>query len=488
MFRHTTWLLAFLCALSLVPAAEAQTPDARAEARARFERGVALFDEGRLDAALAEFQEAYRIAPSYAVFFNLGQVHARLGNAVEAVEAFERYLAEGGDRVPAPRRALVERELATQRARIATLVIEVDAPGASISVDGSVVAQTPLTEPIRVTVGEHVIGVRAGGYEPQQRRISVAGGVTETVRFTLSETGAARATIRITSALRDVEIAVDGQVMGRTPLDSSLSVTPGAREIRATRPGYHPFSRVIDVGMGAEAELELELEPDLSATEALGTLLVRTPPGASLSIDGVSMDGVDTILLPVGDHTLRVEMPDVQPFVQRVSLPAGETTEIQPELRYTPAARAARQAGAESQRMAAFAFAITGGVLLAGGAGISIWNEARRGELALDDRRALLERCYATPGMPPDECFGPVIPVGTPQGMQTDALDAAQAEFNGDVDLFNGMMALGYTLVGLGAASLLTSVVLFVTTPSDEDVATVRLSVGPGSVSLSGRF
>src|SRR5690606_3718446 len=206
------------------------------------------------------------------------------------------------------RRALAERELATQRERIATLVVEVNAPGASISVDGDAVAQAP-GGPIRVAVGEHVIAVRAGGYEPQQRRVSVAGGVTETVRFTLAETGSARATIRVTSALRDVEIAVDGEVVGRTPLDSSLSVTPGARQVRAMRRGYLPFSRVVEVGMGAEAELEIALEPDPAATEAQGTLVVHAPRGASVLVDGEPVDAAFGIALPVGDHEMRIEMP-----------------------------------------------------------------------------------------------------------------------------------------------------------------------------------
>src|SRR5690606_18818071 len=109
-------------------------------------------------------------------------------HAVEAVEAFEAYLSEGGDRIPAARRARAEQELATQRERIASLAIEVNVEGASISVDGSLVARAPLAAPIRVAVGEHLVAVSAGGYEPQQRRITVAGGVTETLRFTLSET------------------------------------------------------------------------------------------------------------------------------------------------------------------------------------------------------------------------------------------------------------------------------------------------------------
>jgi hypothetical protein len=493
MIRRIAWLSSVaLVTLAMGAAVEAQgggqPPDRRAEARARFERGVALFDEGRLDAALAEFEEAYRIAPNPAVLFNLGQVHARLGHAVQAVDAFERYLAAESDRISAERRALAERELATQRERIGALAIDVNVEGASVSIDGSFVARAPLGAPIRVAVGEHLVAVSAGGYESQQQRVTVAGGVTETVRFTLAETGSARATIRVTSVLRDVEIQVDGRVVGRTPLDSSVSVSPGVREVRATRPGYRPFSRVVEVGMGAQAELTVELEPDLEATEALGALRLRVPAAASVSIDGAAVDASGPITLPQGDHELRVEMEEVQPFMQRITVAARETTELTPELRYTPAARATRSAGAASQRTAGAVLAIVGGVLLAGGGGIVIWNETRREELGLDARRALITMCNAMLASPPPECFGSVIPPGTQAGLYVEAIERAEAEFNADVDEFNALLALGYSLVGVGAAAILTSVVLFVTAPSDDDAATVRVGLGPTGVFATGRF
>jgi hypothetical protein len=52
------------------------------------------------------------------VLYNIGQVFVTLAKPVEAVDAYERYLADGGEKIPAARRADVEKEIARQKARI----------------------------------------------------------------------------------------------------------------------------------------------------------------------------------------------------------------------------------------------------------------------------------------------------------------------------------------------------------------------------------
>ena len=483
--RRLVLLSGALGLLTLSAPAAAQ----EAGAREHFQRGVELFDEGRPDAALAEFEAAYRIAPSYPVLFNLAQVHAQLGHAVEAADSYERYLAEGGVNIAAPRRAQAERELEVQRGRIGVLTIEVEVEGASVSVDGSFVARTPLAEPIRVSVGDHLVEVTAGGYQAMQRRVTVAGGETLAVEFSLSETGAARGSLRLTTALRDVEISIDGEVVGRTPLEGSLSVQPGLREVRATRAGYHPFRRSVEIGMGAEAELALELEVDTAAHTSLGRLLVHAPLDASVYVDGVlAADPSLPLTLPVGDHELRVETPSAIASIERVQVEAEALVDARPALRYTPAARAARLADVNTTRTLGATFAIAGAVVMAAGMGITIWNEVRREELQFDERRALITTCSEMRLRPPDECFGPVIPVGTPLLSYADEIDQSEDEFNADVAEFNALSAVGYTLIGVGAVGLLVSIVVLVTTPSDEEVSTIQVGLGPGGVSLAGTF
>ncbi|MFK7986391.1 MAG: PEGA domain-containing protein [Sandaracinaceae bacterium] len=473
-------------ALATLPMTGHAQPGPQSDARAHFERGVALFDEGRHTAALAEFEAAYRASPNYRVLYNLAQVHARLGQAVRAADTYERFLSEGGDAIDAAQRARAEAELATQQARIGSLDIVVEVPGASVSIDGDQVAQTPLDAPIRVSVGEHTVEVSAAGYVAQQRRISVAGQEVARVAFELQETGTTRGSLRVTSNVRDVEISVDGEVLGRTPLEGSLSVSSGLREVRATRPGYLPIRRTVEVGMGAEAELTLTLEPDLAATDALGRLFVRAPATASVFLDDERVIPPGPFRVPVGDHEVRVEMPGILDSVEHVNVTAEADVELEPSLQLTPDGREARLSDVSSQRALAAAMTVVGSVLILGGTAMIIGSEVVRSERNFDERRADLIFCDSM--IPDPACFGRVVPASTRPTDYPEALALAESMFNAEVTEFNVLSGVGYAMVGLGAASILGSVIGFVVIPSDEDAVRVRVSGGLGGVSLSGAF
>jgi hypothetical protein len=146
--------------------------DARADANKHFHRAVEMVDDGHLNEALVEFQRSYDLTSHFAVLYNIGQVLVSLARPVEAVDAYERYLAEGEKKVPAARRSEVEKEIARQKARIAELDIRVLPEGATVRVDGKV---PPLLSPVRVGVGTHVVAASAEGYEPAEASVTVAG-------------------------------------------------------------------------------------------------------------------------------------------------------------------------------------------------------------------------------------------------------------------------------------------------------------------------
>ena len=107
-------------ALALVLAASAARAETPAEtARARFEKGEVLYNLGKLDDAIVEFDAAYSLDPDPAYLFNLAQAHRLRGHAERALFLYRRYL----DLVPdAPNRAEV-------RERVAALSSELSVNG-----------------------------------------------------------------------------------------------------------------------------------------------------------------------------------------------------------------------------------------------------------------------------------------------------------------------------------------------------------------------
>jgi hypothetical protein len=149
--------------------------DTKEEARRHFDRAVELVDDGQLEGALVEFQRSYDLTRHFAVLYNIGQVLVSLARPVEAVDAYQRYLAEGRDLVPAARRAEVEKEMLRQKARIATIDIRGLPDGAMVRVDGKEIGRAPFGGSLRVGVGKHSIAAAAEGYDPAATEVTVAG-------------------------------------------------------------------------------------------------------------------------------------------------------------------------------------------------------------------------------------------------------------------------------------------------------------------------
>lgn len=153
------------------------------EAKVHFTNAGTLYDKSDLRGALAEFQRAYDLFPSYKIQFNIGQVAMELDDYAKAFQAYTRYLKEGGSDVPQARAATVQRELDRISSRLGRVAIRA-ADGAEVTIDGARVGYTPLSEPVVVGVGRHDVVVRGASVEPTTRSIDVAGQQTVTVAVT----------------------------------------------------------------------------------------------------------------------------------------------------------------------------------------------------------------------------------------------------------------------------------------------------------------
>ena len=185
---------AFVCGLlclallfSAVTAAAEPSAEQLAEARTRFHRGLELYDEGDLDAALVELTRAYELSPSYKLLFNIAQVRLQKADYVGALDTFERYLTEGGRQVKAARRRKVEAELAKLRSRVAEVTVTGRTDGAELLVDDVPEGTTPLSAPIRVNAGRRKLTLSKPGRAPITRYVEVAGAEQVSIELELPE-------------------------------------------------------------------------------------------------------------------------------------------------------------------------------------------------------------------------------------------------------------------------------------------------------------
>jgi tetratricopeptide (TPR) repeat protein len=156
------------------------------QASQRFQRGVTLYRERSFDAALAEFNRAYELAPNYRVLFNIGQVHAERGDFVAAIKAFRQYLNDGGSAIEQTRVAEVQAEIARLGGRIATISVTSNVADAELFVDGEPAGKLPLAH-VPVNAGSRRISLRKSGYEADDVRVMLASGEDKSLEIKLQK-------------------------------------------------------------------------------------------------------------------------------------------------------------------------------------------------------------------------------------------------------------------------------------------------------------
>jgi hypothetical protein len=209
------------------------------EAQGRFRRGLELYEEGNLSAAVAELKRAYEIAPNYRVLYDIAQIDFELQNYPSALTWFEKYLNEGGPNVPETRRAQVEKEMAKLRTRIGTIEIAISVADAEISVDDAPVGKSPLALPVAVSTGRRRVSATKEGYATVTRQLEVAGG--DHIRLVLELVSTSAPTAASAAALPAPSLA------------SSAPLAPLGTPPPAPKPS--PSSAPIWVGWTATAAL-----------------------------------------------------------------------------------------------------------------------------------------------------------------------------------------------------------------------------------------
>ena len=488
----------FVLALSLArPAAAQPAPagEALAEARERYERGIDLFGQGDYGGALAEFKRAREIAPYAVILYNLGLTYAALGRPVEAAETMAQVVANPGslsaDRLDRARAVLRE-----QKARIAEIQVETSVPGATVDVDGVEVSKTPLAKPLQVKGGPHRIGAVLPGFAPARKEVDAAAGSRTSVQLELVPTDRSLGHLTVKTKLPAAEVAIDGQVVGMSPLRSSLAVLPGSHRVELRRPGYVTAKTELVVGEGATGEVALDPEEDPAAIRTEGGTLVLTisEPQALVIVDGRSR-GVylGAIPLAAGPHRLRVERGGFLASERDVDVPARKETNVRVELEPTPETRVAYVGKAKAYRTWGLVGVGVGALLAGSGIGFLIYNAGQKS--ASEDDLAAFKAKTQNGGY----CDNPSGNLA----LHKEYCETEDAKLRDHDSAVRSRDKIGWIGLGVGAAALGTGiVVLFLgedpgrydRRPSGDTLGRLRLrpvaAIGPGSsqVGVGGRF
>lgn len=171
------------------------------KAREYFKAGVSYLkdpDGARYEEAYQAFKAAYAEAPSWKILGNLGIAAMKLERDKEAIDAFERYLKEGGAELDEAERSQFQRDLDTLRTGVVKVTISAT-PGNVTLVDEHMKSSGTVTNRYDVTDGKLELGLRAGrhritakvaGYDEGKWEVDLAPGSTVNHAFELKQESA----------------------------------------------------------------------------------------------------------------------------------------------------------------------------------------------------------------------------------------------------------------------------------------------------------
>ncbi len=269
----------------LVPAAafaqDGASPQA-AEAAEAFNRGITAMQARQFNEAVVAFQDSYRLRAVPTVLYNLALSYRSLGQNLEAIETFQRYLHDGGASIPDARVAAIRETLVALRAAVGVVTLHVEPEGALVTVDGRPALFGPAGSDLLLDPGERVIHVEAPGYASQQRMIRIGAGQSQTLAVALVAVASAPVTVPFEASA--------------VPWSPSAACVPGAQVQCGCAGGTVGVQRCNAVGSGFEACVCAPTHERY--WYGWQTLIVD---GASLAVAGVGFGTGNTPTITVGE-------------------------------------------------------------------------------------------------------------------------------------------------------------------------------------------
>jgi hypothetical protein len=168
-----------LALTSMARPAAAQSSEDEAAARALFEQGKKLMDEGKYEEACPKFAEGNRLVSGIGVKFNLAECYERVGRLASAWAAFLDVAAASKAAGQVDREKVARRRAVALEPELLKLKIDVPAAnrvqGLEIRRDGNLVGVGQWGVAIPADGGDHTISVSAPGRLPFEKVVKIAG-------------------------------------------------------------------------------------------------------------------------------------------------------------------------------------------------------------------------------------------------------------------------------------------------------------------------
>ncbi|HUQ08465.1 MAG TPA: PEGA domain-containing protein [Kofleriaceae bacterium] len=200
--------------------------------------------------------------------------------------------------------------------------------GAKVFLDGTDMGAVPI-DIKDVKTGEHVLEVKAPGYQNREERVTINAGQTMILKLDLNpEAGKGdTGTLKVVSAVPDADVYIDGAAIGKVPQEKA--VARGEHFVVVKLVGFKSFEQKVRIEPGQTLTVSAELK-------AVGRVrIISDPAGAEVLINGLPQ-GVTPLELnevEVGTTIVRVVKGGYQVWEQTLALEGGKTETLSANLK-----------------------------------------------------------------------------------------------------------------------------------------------------------
>ncbi len=226
-------------------------------AKAEYEAGRILYEEGDFAGALVKFRASYEHAKDPRLLWNMAACERGLRRYARVYALVQRYQTEAAGTLSSADQQEAESVLGAMKPFVGWLKISVDQADAAVEVDGERVATTPLSGPVLVDIGTRQLKISKPGFVPALRTIEVSGGGA-LAGDVAREKDVHEGRLVIFAGPGDA-IEIDGRVVGVGQFDGTLP--SGSHRIRVTARGMRPYQSEVVVSDNQRANLRVALEP-----------------------------------------------------------------------------------------------------------------------------------------------------------------------------------------------------------------------------------
>jgi hypothetical protein len=286
LFHRSTALLLTTCMMLAVSApVQAQTKKEKKQAKALYKKGIKLYKKSKYEKALEAFKGAHEIVPETGNLYNIARCLHELGRMKEAVEYYDKYIAQEG-----PRKDKAEFLVDAIKQLPSKVTITTHPEGAEIFVDEE--WEPAGTSPVIIDIapGKHRVTAKLEGHQDGMRVVVISYANSYSFTINLEET---RPAVTFEDEPRDVGPEAEAVHSERPGMLSHLVLLGGGVAVPILM-ASQPVSASIDVswevflprsfGIGVGLDVQISSIGQLFAPHVFAAYTVSLPAGFHLFV------------------------------------------------------------------------------------------------------------------------------------------------------------------------------------------------------------